>query len=360
MLESRRGRPPLADPTAPGRRTAARARGAPPSRHPARRTAPRAQCAKCGAPLAPGRTGAWSAARRPPGALHASPGWRSAAAILGATACSCWAAAAAATPRSPNRARRARGQTVAQAPAPPPATADRPPRPRRPAAPPATPATPAPAKAPPRPASKPPKIPLTAKTTTDAQKDEHHTKHRPRRPNRRAKPNPSSRRSCSTPTPPRRTTPRAARERLRRPEPRDRRRNRDRLDRPGRTRDRAEHGRRAADRPEGHPALSAVEVITATPGMTAQVYGSNASAAPPNDHLAGMDGADQVRGDQEAPRAHRARPLGHRLSLRRAVDQQGTRVGGRNAAGARPREHQRTGTVRRDQVARPPRARLIG
>ena len=77
-------------------------------------------------------------------------------------------------------------------------------------------------------------------------------------------------------------------DRLRRPEPRDRRRQLDGLDRAGRPGDRADDGRGAADRPEVGQKLSAVELVTSTPGMTVQVYGANGDDGAGLDHRQGL------------------------------------------------------------------------
>jgi hypothetical protein len=134
-----------------------------PGSHPASAESPQRECANCGARLVPGQDWCLACGTPAPGALTTrSPGWRSAALILGTTAVLVLGAAAAAyaaltQPSTPGQVT----QTVAQAPAPPAATAPTTTTPP-PATPPATATTPAPAKALPLPASKPPQIPLTA------------------------------------------------------------------------------------------------------------------------------------------------------------------------------------------------------
>lgn len=157
----------VADPPAPDleQQPQPDADGAPPASGPTGSEPAPAErkCANCGQPLAAGQEWCLQCGTAAPGALTArGPGWRSAAAILGATAILVLAAAAAAyaaltQPSTPGQVT----QTVAQAPAAPaPATPAVPPA----TPPPVTPTTPPAATPLPVPASKPPKIPLTAAT----------------------------------------------------------------------------------------------------------------------------------------------------------------------------------------------------
>ena len=71
--------------------------------------------------------------------------------------------------------------------------------------------------------------------------------------------------------------------------------------------------------------LSAVELVTSTPGMSVQVYGANGQHRAHLDHRPGVGSAEPLSDREEAPRADQTAGLDESVPLHHAVDQQGPR-----------------------------------
>ena len=206
--------------------------------------------------------------------------------------------------------------------------------------------------------AKPPKIPLTAPHAESPEHYHHAHEHQQRIESTTAPPaaanesarreprtNRSPARSCSTPTRPPPTTPTATRRATSAtpawrstatPRP---------LDRSGRTRRWRRDGGGAADRSEQRrSSSSALELVTSTPGMTCR-------CTAPSQHLPELDHRPRLGAAQPSIWSRSKRHV--RIKLRdprtRSASSRcgsaGRRRLSRHAAGARPRERQRTGTV---------------